>query len=33
MKIQEWDSQWCSVVNFVAVALQYISAIEMNYLS
>lgn len=23
----------CSVVNFVAVALQYISAIEMNYLS
>lgn len=31
MKIQEWDSQ-CSVVNFVAVALQYISAIEMNYL-
>lgn len=31
MKIQEWDSQ-CSVVNFVALALQYISAIELNYL-
>lgn len=31
MKIQEGDAQ-CSVVNFVAVALQYISAIEMNYL-
>lgn len=31
MKIQDWDSQ-CSVVNFLAVALQYISAIEMNNL-
>ena len=31
MKIQEWDSQ-CSVVNFVALAFQYISAIELIYL-